>query len=82
MGQRVSDKTREAVEKALQEHLADEYPGSMVTGWVAEVSHQNLEDLSLTGYLYIAPLKQAFHISLGLSDIMQRTVDDIWGEDE
>ncbi len=64
----MSNETHAALENALRAHVADEFPGALVTGWVAQTSFETEDDFTIgqTQYLRVVPEGQSIHVALGL----------------
>lgn len=69
----MSAETRAAIERAIQEHVADEYPGSVASGWVAVMERVDLTvpDDNMTRVMDVNAEGQSLMTTLGLLTFSQ-----------
>lgn len=69
----MSAETRAAIERAIQEHVADEAPGSVVSGWVAVMERVDLTvpDDNMTRVMDVNAEGQSLMTTLGLLTFSQ-----------
>ena len=68
----MSEATKQALEAALAEHVADEMGGALVNGWVLQVAAASLDGSNT--YLSDYPVGQAPHATFGLVQILDEFV--------
>jgi len=74
----MSEGTKAALDKAVQEHLADEMNGAFMTEYVLTVAGASAKEAEYTEYLH-ACTKSSFHSLYGLA---QMTVDHFSDTDD
>lgn len=64
----MSEATKRALDDAIAAHVADETPGTMVTGYALIASNTTVEDFDdeVTRYFCEYAEQQPFHVALGL----------------
>jgi hypothetical protein len=80
----MSADTRDALEAAISAHMADEYDGAVMTGYVlqAEGGIFDGEHVGSTAYMATVPMTQTYATSLGLALMAQRSVEYVPQDDE
>lgn len=68
----MSDETKSALDAAIAAHIADEVPGSLVSGYVLQASYFNGETIEhgTHGYMREFAEDQAYHNGLGLASML------------
>ena len=76
--------TKRALDEAIAAHISNECDGSIVTGYVLHASHLNadLDSRDATGYYAEYANNQAFHVGLGLAQMMRDHFNDIWNNED
>jgi hypothetical protein len=71
----MSIKTKEAMEAAIEAHLADEMDGAILTGYWLVMCGADMEKPGTTSYFHLGPDTQPFHVSLGLNSMTTKFLD-------
>ena len=76
-GETMSAETKQALDEALAAHLADECPGSILTGYALQTQYTDMQLIGeqMTGYLRMTSEQQNFTTTLGLTHYMMRMLD-------
>lgn len=75
----MSEATKAALDAAIAEHLADENPGAILTGYVCQAQYTTAEfmDDGFTGYLRLIQEGQGFTTTIGLTSYLKARTDHI-----
>jgi hypothetical protein len=76
----LSAETNKKFLEALTEHVADEFDGSFLTGFVLYLTHQKIDTPGVTGYSYFLQEDQPFVMSLGMAEMLKKALDQEWSE--
>lgn len=70
----MSTGTRQALEDALRNHFAEVTEDALLTDWFVIASGTEVEDFGTgrTNYLFLTPVTQPPHVSMGLLDYAVR----------
>lgn len=80
----MSDATKTALDEAIAAHIADLHDG-LVTGYVMQISYFSTatEDHGTSGYYVEVADNQAFHVGLGLSNMLKFHYENLfYGDDD
>jgi len=72
--------TLQAVENAIQKHIASHFEGALVDSWVIVCHAQNIEEHDLSNYRLLTPETQPFHVDAGLMDVGERIIAGAWDD--
>lgn len=78
----MSDQTKAELELALERHLADVSPGTVITDWAMVVGLTSMEDIGTgrTSFFIEANENQPVHVTTGLFRYAGEKV--LWGDDD
>lgn len=80
----MSELTHTALDQAIRDHISDEAPGALCTGWLlvaANVTSDQLRD-DITGYTFASSTHLPLHAALGLATVLDHHLIDGLGDDE
>lgn len=70
--------TLQALETAIQNHIATAYEGNFVESWVLITASQSIEAHDISNYRFVTPESQPFHVDSGLVETGRRIMRDSW----
>lgn len=78
----MSEGTKTALDNAIAAHIADLHDG-LVTGYIMQISYFSTatEDHGTSGYYVEVADNQAFHVGLGLSNMLKFHYESLYYED-
>lgn len=77
----MSDNTHQAIDEAINAHIADNFPGYYTDAWVVVCASSRIENPAEKNYRMITPDTQPFHADLGLIRIGSEILKDAWADD-
>ena len=78
----MSNDTRQAIDDAINAHIADTFPGYYTDAWVVVCASSNIENPSAKNYRVVTPDTQPFHADIGLISVGQEILSDVWADDD
>lgn len=78
---KMSDGTKQELDRAISEHIAEAFPGFYTEGWVVVAVSATLDSPRGKNYRILTPDTQPFHSDLGLLNVGLEILKDLWGED-
>lgn len=74
----------EALDAAIQRHIAESFPGALTSSWLLVAHSQELDDdrQGISNYRIVTPESQPLHVDWGLARVGDRIVKDSWDASE
>jgi hypothetical protein len=78
----MSEKTKEALDNAVQAHFVDEMEGDLLTDYIITMTGISATEDRTHGYLHACSARCAAHVAYGLAGMSMDFFSDLPGDDD